>query len=93
MKSLLEQLRWVVAPPLPPIAIDDDNQRDKWAEEVFAQLNNLLWQIEDKHWKSSIHIQKDVCNRLKHIPESFVRDIVKGAGCYPSIARYYVKGS
>lgn len=83
---------YVPIPPPPPIT-PDDNSEDKWAEEVFSCLDNLLWMIEQKKWKSSIHIQNDICNKLKHIPESFVRDIVKGCGSYPSISRYYIKNS
>lgn len=100
MTDLLTQLGWKLAPvqepPKPPkMPNDNGGNHDKWAHAVFAQLENLVWQIEDKGWKSSIHIEKDVVKVLHNIPASFVRSVMAGITPedYPALSRYIIRGS
>ncbi len=107
MTDLLTQLGWKLAPtepqkrttdapPPPPNKPNNGGgNHDKWAHAVFNQLENLLWQIEDKGWKSSIHIEKDVVKVLHNIPASFVRSVMAGITPedYPALSRYIIRGS
>ena len=61
MTDLLTQLGWKLAPTEPQKRTTDapppppkkpnsgGGNHDKWAHAVFAQLENLVWQIEEKH--------------------------------------------
>ena len=103
MTDLLTQLGWKLAPtepaqpppppPKPQRGGGDDH--NKWAAAVFNQLENLIWQIEEKHWKSSIHIQHDVVTQLPSIPSSFIRSITDGITPedMPALSRYIIRGS
>ncbi len=106
MTDLLTQLGWRLAPiepqkrttdapPPPPNKPNSGGgNHDKWAHAVFAQLENLVWQIEEKHWKSSINIQRDVVDALPHIPPSFVRSVTDGITPeYAGIYRLIIRGS
>ena len=98
MTDLLTQLGWKLAPveppPPPPAPVRYSEDRRKWEQAVFAQLENLVWQIEEKHWKSSINIQRDVVDALPHIPPSFVRSITDGITPeYAGIYRLIIRGS
>lgn len=108
MTDLLTQLGWKLAPTEPQKCTADapppppkksgnrgGGNHDKWAAAVFNQLENLLWQIEEKHWKSSIHIQHDIVNVLQHIPPSFIRSITDGITPedMPALSRYIIRGS
>lgn len=100
MTDLLTQLGWKLAPvqepPKPPKMPNDNggNNDDKWALEIFSTLEDLRWQIQEKGWKSSINIQRDVVNALPHIPPSFVRSITDGITPeYAGIYRLIIRGS
>jgi hypothetical protein len=98
MTDLLTQLGWKLAPveppPPPPVPVRYSEDRRKWEQAVFAQLENLVWQIEEKHWKSSINIQRDVVDALPHIPPSFVRSVTDGITPeYAGIYRLIIRGS
>ena len=82
MTDLLTQLGWKLAPaeptappPQPPKKYGGVGNHEKWALEVFSTLEDLRWQVQEKGWKSSIHIQRDVVNILQHILPSFIRSI------------------
>ena len=101
MTDLLQQLGWKLAPtetPPPPPKKSGNRgggNHDKWAHEIFNQLESLLWQIEEKHWKSNIHIQRDIVDVLQHIPPSFIHSVMAGitADDYPALSRYIIRGS
>lgn len=96
MTDLLTQLNWRIAPPEPPQRNKGRGGNwDKWAREIYNELESQVWQIEEKHWKSSIHIGRDLVDRLQHIPESFIRDIMRDImdGEYPALARLISRGS
>lgn len=108
MTDLLQQLGWKLAPsepqkrttdapPPPPKKSGNNNggNHDKWAHQVFNQLENLLWQIEEKNWKTSIHIQHDVVDVLQSIPPSFIRSITDGItpDAMPALSRHIIRGS
>ena len=101
MNDLLKELGWKLAPadtpPSPPKKSGNNNggNHEKWAHQVFNQLENLLWQIEEKNWKSSINIDKDIVKVLHHIPESFIRSVMAGITPedYPALSRYIIRGS
>ena len=101
MNDLLTELGWKLAPadapPSPPKKQDNNGggNHDKWAHQVFNQLENLLWQIEEKNWKSSINIDKDIVKVLHQIPESFIRSVMAGITPedYPALSRYIIRGS
>lgn len=99
--KLLQQLNWIVTPDrttdAPPPQLDeyDGGRNDKWAREIYNELESLIWQIEVKHWKSYVHIGRDLVKRLDHIPESFIRSIMAGITPtdYPALSRHILRGS
>ncbi len=100
MNDLLTQLGWKLTPtetppPPPKKSKGGGDDHNKWAHAVFNQLGNLIWQIEDRGWKSSIHIENDVVKVLHHIPASFVRSIMAGITPedHPALSRYIIRGS
>lgn len=98
MTDLLTQLNWKVAeaPPSPPRKKSGNGgKHDKWIDEIVNELNSQIWQIEEKHWKSNIHIGNDLVKRLDHIPESFIRAVVSATltGRYSEYERYIVRDS
>ena len=70
------------------IASSSASQDDKWAREVFAQIESLVD-------KASIHIGRDVVGRLPHIPENFIRSITSGITPrkMPKLSRQIIRGS
>lgn len=81
----------------PPI--DDGGGRgrnDKWNDTIFNQLENLQWMIETKHWQDTINIEKHLVDRLRNIPESYIRfvvDTLMNDDDPPRVTKYIIRGS
>ena len=70
-------------------------EKRKAAEIVFSRLESLRWEIEEKHWRSSINVQKDLVDSLPNIPAEWIREITDGlqTGEYPAFSKLIIRGS
>lgn len=97
MSDLLKELRWRVAPPPPPTTDNGEGWNNNgWNNKIFNQLENLLWMIEEKGWKDTIHIGRDVVGRLRNIPEGYIRSLMAALMADEDargFTNYIIKGS
>lgn len=97
MSDLLTQLnKWRVVPP-PPADMDNGDgwNNGKWNDAIFNQLENLIWMIEEKHWQDHIYITRDLVDRLRNIPETYIRSIMDALMADDDNGKYkkYIRGS
>lgn len=97
MSDLLTQLNWKEAPPSPPTTDNGEGWNNNgWNNKIFNQLENLLWMIEEKGWKDTIHIGRDVVGRLRNTPEDYIRSLMAALMADEDargFTKYIIKGS